>query len=136
MTKKRNINFDYVHIIINRVKRFLSFLLRRTNENSKKKKNKKKTLNDCKLLTAKSTVYDSFYCSILTRESFWVHSTVNSIFNLLLFWNCPWAQGPLFLYRYTVFSVFIFIKDITNRKTKGKKKKKKQKTITPYHNLL
>lgn len=61
MTKKRNINFDYVHIIINRVKRFLSFLLRRTTENSKKK-----TLNDCKLLTAKSSVY----CSILTREAF------------------------------------------------------------------
>lgn len=65
MTKKRNINFDYVHIIIIRVKRFLSFLLRRTNENSKKK-----TLNVCKLLTAKSTVYDSFYCSIVTREAF------------------------------------------------------------------
>ena len=68
MTKKRNINFDYVHILVNRVKRFLSFLLRRTTENSKKKK--KKTLNDCKLLTAKSAVYDSFYCSILTREAF------------------------------------------------------------------
>lgn len=66
MTKKRNINFDYVHIIIIRVKRFLSFLLRRTNENSKKKK----TLHVCKLLTAKSTVYDSFYCSIVTREAF------------------------------------------------------------------
>ena len=65
MTKKRNINFDYVHIIIIRVKRFLSFLLSRTNENSKKK-----TLNDCKLLTAKSTVYDSFYRSILTGEAF------------------------------------------------------------------
>ena len=56
-----------------------------------------------------------------------VHSAVNSIFNLLLFWNCPWAQGPLFLYRYTIFSVCIFIKDIKNRKTKRKKKK----TVTP-----
>ena len=58
-----------------------------------------------------------------------VHSTVNSIFNLLLFWNCPWAYGPLFLYRYTIFSVCIFIKDKKNRKTKRKKKKKK--TVTP-----
>ena len=48
---------------------------------------------------------------------------MNSIFNLLLFWNCPWAEGHLFIYRYTTFSVCIFIKDIKNRKTKRKKKK-------------
>lgn len=74
MTKKRNINFDYDHIIINRVKRFLLFLLRRTTENSKKK-----NLDDCKLLAAKSAVYDSFYCSILTREAL---GALNCEFNL------------------------------------------------------
>ena len=91
MTKKRNINFDYVHFIINPVKRFLSFLLCRTTENSKKN-----TVNDCKLFMAKSTFYDSFYCSILTSESFRVHSTVNSIFNLLLFEIALELRDPYF----------------------------------------
>ena len=92
MTTKRNINFDFVHIVINRVKRFLSFLLRRTNENSKKKK--KKTLNDCKLLTAKSAVYDSFYCNILTREAF---GALNCELNLQSFTvlKLPLSSGTL-----------------------------------------
>ena len=92
MTKKRHINFDYVHFIINPVQRFLSFLLRRTNENSKKKK--KKTLNVSKLLTAKSTVYDSFYCSIVTREAF---GTLNCELNLQPFTvlKLPLSSGTL-----------------------------------------
>ena len=90
MTTNRNINFDFVHIIINRVKRFLSFLLRRTTENSKRKKN----LNDCKLLAAKSAVYDSFYCSILTREAF---GAVNCELNLQPFTvlKLPLSSGTL-----------------------------------------
>lgn len=92
MTKKRHINFDYVHFIINPAQRFLSFLLRRTNENSKKKK--KKTLNVCKLLTAKSTVYDSFYCSIVTREAF---GALNCELNLQPFTvlKLPLSSGTL-----------------------------------------
>ena len=58
-------------------------LLHRTTENSKD--NLWPKLHDCQLLKAKN-VYDSFYCSILTREAFGALNceprAVNSIFNL------------------------------------------------------
>ena len=66
---------------------FLSLLLHRPTENSKD--NLWPKLHDCQLLKAKN-VYDSFYCSILTREAFGALNceprAVNSILNLLLFW--------------------------------------------------
>ena len=94
-----------VHIIIDPVKQFLSLLLHRSTENSKD--NLWPKVHDWQLLKAKNFVYDSFYCSILTREVFGALNCelILQPFTVL---KLPLCSEPLFLYRYTIISAFIF----------------------------
>ena len=89
------------------MKQFLSLLLHRTTENPKD--NLWPKLHDCQLLNARNFVYDSFYCSILTREVFGaLKCELNpQPFTVL---KLPLYSEPLFLFRYTIFSVCIFIR--------------------------